>query len=175
MTQGRTLSRAWSGNQPLGFDEVTKCAEKQLNTSAGSSPRPRRPSGRLLLGASAPAGGLSSCWGPRPLHGLVPGFSCFSHSRVAPTVPILKAAPPHTDSWEISTGANIHPHASDSRSVERASDDFPPWRTRQIWNIWNPNPQILALWWRFFQWWCHFLFYFMVKSFRHSDHFFCKL
>lgn len=35
MRQGRTLSRAHPGNQPLDFDEVTKCAEKQLNTVCG--------------------------------------------------------------------------------------------------------------------------------------------
>lgn len=121
MTQGRTWSCACCGNQPLGFDEVTKCAEKQLNTSAppeawcpaGSSPTP---SGRVLLG---PAGRPHPPLLPQPLHGLVPGFSCFSHSRVVPTVHILKAALPPTDSWEISTGANIHPHASHSCPLER--------------------------------------------------------
>lgn len=57
MTQGRTLSCECSGNQPLDFDEVTKCDEKQLNTSApteaagpaGASPCPQELSQRFLL------------------------------------------------------------------------------------------------------------------------------
>lgn len=108
MRQGRTLSRARPGNQPLDFDEVTKCAEEQLNTVRGLLQR-RGVQQAPLPGEGVPLGpALGACLPPQPLHGLVPGFSCSSHSRVAPAVHILKAALPHADSWELSPPPHIH-------------------------------------------------------------------
>lgn len=106
LTQGRTSCCECFGNQPLHFDEVTKCDEKQLNTSVPTET------------SCPPVISLCFCWwsrerflldmqlpfvAPQFLQGLVPGFNCFSHSRVEHPGHILKEVLLHTEDWEVIT------------------------------------------------------------------------
>lgn len=68
---------------------MTKCVEKQLNASVNQRVRVHKLS---LFPVNTPAEGEESFLMDTQLfpfesfHGLVPGFNCFSHNRVEPTV-----------------------------------------------------------------------------------------